>query len=649
MRQNKTVVAAGAALFLILVIWNWPSRQPHTDFSDLKREQNLIYLTDEQISANELNVQTAGPGELAFTLTAPGKIRIDSDKHIHVLPYLQGYVAEVHKGNGDAVMTGDLLAVLESQEMAEAAANYLTAMAKENLAAALLKQEAQLAAKKVIAEQEHLTAKAAYEQARIDLKLARYKLQTFGLSNEAIQELTEAENPNLLRYEIHSPMDGIIVRRNLTRGAVVEPNTTIFEVADLNTVLVEIGVFPKDQHILRKGQRAIVSIPSQNISSAGEIAYVSPMITECCITSTSMVELDNSDGLWRPGTVVQVKVDLKNKDERLETPQEIENIVLTTRKGVPVRVSDVAEVRIGREQRTGSATKDGREVVIGTALMLTSANSRTVSAALDQRLQEISKILPRDVQITVVNRPASDQQHIAMQVVRIPSISLTQSTELQMQVERALKSVPEVAYVFSKTGTNEFATDPISPNLSNTFMMLKPLNAWPNPQLSRERLIANLKEALKPFIGNRYRFTHFLGTRSDIVIQIYGDDLLKMHKVAENVAKMLADIPGATAIKIAHSQQFPAVDIKIDREVASRYGLNASDALDIVAIATGGGHAGQISEGDRRFDEVGDLLRFGGFRPARQLADLFHELLPLRRRGFFCLLLNGFFQNKNII
>ncbi len=269
-------------------------------------------ITEEQIAANGLEIRSAGPGQLVFTLHTPGRVKIDSDKHIHVLPEVHGYVAEVHKGSGDSVKTGDLLAVLESQEMAEAAANYLATFAKERLAATLLQQEAGLAEKKITAEQEHLTAKAAYEQSRIDLKLARYKLQSFGLSDKDIANLIADDNPNLLRYEIHSPMDGIVVSRNLVRGTVVEPTATIFQVADLSEVLVEIAVFPKDLYTLKKGQKATVEIPLKALKAEGEVTFISPMIADFCITATGIIAINNRDGLWRPGTVAQVKVRLQD-------------------------------------------------------------------------------------------------------------------------------------------------------------------------------------------------------------------------------------------------------------------------------------------------------------------------------------------------
>lgn len=548
---------------------------------------------------------------------------------------------------------------------------------------------------------------------------------------------------------------------------------------------------------------------------------------------------------------------LIKSDERLDAPSQIEMIVVSAKDGIPVRIRDIAEVNIGKEMRTGSATTNGHETVIGTAMMLIGANSRTVSQAVDDKMQEINKTLPPDLVInSVLNRtklvnatvktvtknlsegaflvitvlflflghfkaafitalviplsmlltatgmvqshisgnlmslgaidfglivdgaviitenclrrlgvrrhqlgrslslderldelflaskemvrptvfgqaiiivvyfplltlsgiegkmfhpmamtvifaliaafvlsltfvpamiallvkgdriqeresklmqvaktayqpilemslqhprtviftgatifgislllfgqlgqefvPSLDEEDIAMHAVRIPSTSLTQSTEMQREVENTLLKFPEVSYVFSKTGTAEMASDPMPPNVSDTFIMLKPRHEWPNPHLTKFALIEQIEEELSQVPGNNYEFTQPIemrfnelisGVRSDLAIKIYGDEFEIMQRTAEKIAGQLQKIPGSADVKIDQTQGLPVLDVKIDRETASRMGINVADALQTLAIATGGGEAGQLFEGDRRFDI---LVRL----PERQREDL---------------------------
>lgn len=536
---------------------------------------------------------------------------------------------------------------------------------------------------------------------------------------------------------------------------------------------------------------------------------------------------------------------LIKSDERLEQPQQIETIIVANRDGAPIRIRDIATIGIGKEMRTGSATKNGHEAVVGTALMLIGANSRTVSQAVADKLKEINKALPPDIEAeSVLNRtqlvnatihtvsknliegailvisvlfaflgyfraaliaalviplsmlmtaigmvqtkmsgnlmslgaidfglivdgaiiitenclrrlaqkqheighmltfqersqevltasqemihpsvfgqgiiitvyipilmlsgvegkmfhpmamtvilaliaafilsltfvpamivlfvkgsltekenilvakikrpyrflltkslqfpwlittlaaltvvlsfslffhlgeefvPTLDEKDIAMHAMRIPSTSLTQSTEMQKEVERTLLQLPEIAYVFSKTGTAEVASDPMPPNVSDTFIILNPREKWPDSDLSKEGLIEKIQEALAKLTGNKYEFTQPIemrfnelisGVRSDLAIKIYGDNFDIMQKKAQEIAKVLTAIPGAADVKVEQVDGLPVLDIRIDREKASLHELNIFDALEVISIAMGGGKAGQLFEGDRRFDLI---------------------------------------------
>lgn len=540
-------------------------------------------------------------------------------------------------------------------------------------------------------------------------------------------------------------------------------------------------------------------------------------------------------------------------DGRIGTAEEIGEIVVTTRGGVPIYLRDIAEVGIGKELRTGSASENGEEAVVGTAMMLIGENSRTVAEAVDEKLKEIAKTLPKDIQAkTVLNRTAlvdrtistvqtnltegallvvavlflvlgniraalitalvipismlmtgvgmvrlnisgnlmslgaldfgliidgaiiitesclhrlSQQQHalgrvlqlkerihtvmeasrevskpiifgqmiiilvyvpmltftgvegkmfepmaitvimalvaafilsltfvpamiaifvtgkvkegegkltekakafylpwldralrrpaltgvialslfiaslltfsflgrefiptldekdIAMHAMRIPSTSLSESQDMQFHVEKAISAFKEVEFVFSKTGTAEMAADPMPPNVSDTFIILKQHDEWPDPSLTKQDLINKIEAAVKKVPGNNYEFTQPIqmrfnelisGVRSDVAVKLYGDDFAVMEKTAAGILKVLQGVKGAADAKVEQMSGLPFLEIKLDRPAIARYGLNVSDVLDVISVAVGGREAGLVFQGDRRFDilvRLPDTLR----------------------------------------
>ncbi|ACL57121.1 efflux RND transporter permease subunit [Methylobacterium nodulans] len=527
---------------------------------------------------------------------------------------------------------------------------------------------------------------------------------------------------------------------------------------------------------------------------------------------------------------------------RIESMEEIGRIVVATRGGVPVRVADVAEVRIGRELRTGSASANGEEAVVGTALMLIGGNSRTVAAAVEARLKEIARALPPQIEVrTVLNRtvlvdatirtvaknllegaglviavlflllgniraavitalvipvamlmtmtgmvqgrisanlmslgaldfglivdgaviiaenslrhlaerqhalgrvltreerlatvqvsaeemikpsvygqaiillvyvplltfsgvegkmfapmaltviialvcafilsltfvpaliaivitgrvretenpvirglkavyrpvlaaalrfplavtglavllvlasgllflrlgqefiPQLDEKNIAMHAMRIPSTALGQSQEMQLAVEKVVTAFPQVALVFSKTGTAEVASDPMPPNVSDTFIMLKPQAEWPDPNLPKEELIEQIQAAVNKLPGHSYEFTQpiqmrfnelLAGTRGDLAVKVFGEDFSGLLPAANRIAGILRGTEGAQDVKVEQVSGLPVLEIRVDKAEIARLGLSHAAVQDVIGAAIGGREAGMVFEGDRRF------------------------------------------------
>ncbi|MFO0875650.1 MAG: CusA/CzcA family heavy metal efflux RND transporter [Phycisphaerales bacterium] len=251
--------------------------------------------------------------------------------------------------------------------------------------------------------------------------------------------------------------------------------------------------------------------------------------------------------------------------------------------------------------------------------------------------------------------PQLDEKDIAMHAMRIPSTGITQSQAMQFDVERAVSSIPEVAFIYSKTGTAEMATDPMPPNVSDTFIILKPKEQW-RSEAEMDRVIAERQEALgrmgghadaheghghgghgeeehaeikieghkgkliqliqltvATVPGNNYEFTQPIqmrfnelisGVRGDVAVKVYGDDFDSMEKTAQRVLAVLQGIPGAADAKSEQTEGLPVMTVAIDRAAIARYGLSVAEVQAVVSVAMGGADAGQVFEGDRRFDLV---------------------------------------------
>jgi cobalt-zinc-cadmium resistance protein CzcA len=208
--------------------------------------------------------------------------------------------------------------------------------------------------------------------------------------------------------------------------------------------------------------------------------------------------------------------------------------------------------------------------------------------------------------------PSLNEGDFAIQALRIPGTSLSQSVAMQQQLEATLKAkFPEIDRVFARTGTAEIASDPMPPNISDGYIMLKPVSEWPEPRKSRDELLAAIQEVVGKVPGNNYEFSQPIqlrfnelisGVRSDVAVKIFGDDMDVLNKTGEEISSMLQKIPGASEVKVEQTTGLPMLTVNIDRQKASRYGLNVADIQDAVATAIGGREAGTLFEGDRRFD-----------------------------------------------
>jgi cobalt-zinc-cadmium resistance protein CzcA len=209
--------------------------------------------------------------------------------------------------------------------------------------------------------------------------------------------------------------------------------------------------------------------------------------------------------------------------------------------------------------------------------------------------------------------PTLDEGNLAMQALRVPSASLEQSLSMQLALERALTSEPEVRTIFSRTGTAEAAIDPMPINISDSVIVLKPRSEWPDRSLDKEELISRLESIVGNQIGNAFEFSQPIelrfnelisGVRTDLAVMVFGDDFDIMQRTADQVALKLRGVEGAADVRVEQVSGLPTLTVRVDHAAAAQYGLTAADVSEAVATGIGGTSAGKIFEGDRRFDVV---------------------------------------------
>ena len=209
--------------------------------------------------------------------------------------------------------------------------------------------------------------------------------------------------------------------------------------------------------------------------------------------------------------------------------------------------------------------------------------------------------------------PQLDEGDVAMHALRIPGTSLTQAVEMQGQLEMALQQVPEISHIFSKIGTPDVATDPMPPSVADTFLMMKPRDQWPDPRKTKEAVLGDIESVALTVPGNNYEFTQpiemrfnelIAGVRSELAVKVFGDDLETLAEIAEDIEVIVAQVAGAADVRTEQVTGLPTLTVTPDRSRLAQLGLAVADVQETVATAIGGTRAGQVFEGDRRFDIV---------------------------------------------
>ncbi len=258
-----------------------------------------VKLTEKQLTINSIEVLTAAPAEIKRKLQLQGEIKLNGDKSVHIVPRVDGIVESVTANAGDKVRKGQALASISSQSIADMRSDLLTAHKKVELARSTFNREKKLWEQKVSAKQDYLQAQHNLQEESINVSRIKQKLAAVGAGSNGKGQA---------RYDIRSPIDGVITFKEISQGEVIDKTDTIFEVADLSSVWAEMVIYAKDINTVKVDQKVTIKAIAFEAEAIGTISYVSALVGEKSRTAMARVVLDNTNKTWLPGLPVNIEL-----------------------------------------------------------------------------------------------------------------------------------------------------------------------------------------------------------------------------------------------------------------------------------------------------------------------------------------------------
>lgn len=336
-----------------------PAQAPGHD-AEAEGPEGSIRMSDEQVATAQIDVTEAGPGAVVRRVSLPGIVAADADRLARVPARIAGIVTILHRRLGDQVAAGDLLAEIESAEIATIKGDYLAALRTTELVRVTFEREQRLWQRRISAEQDFLKARTDWQEAQIRLDLARQKLAALGLGTAEVEALPRQPVEALRRQAVRAPIAGRVTSRPIVLGAAVAAEAEVYTVADLSSIWVELAVPPADLTFVKEGMGVRLRGEGET-RGEGRIVFLSPVLDAETRSARAVVEVPNPAGGFRPGGFVTAEVASAEQPVEVLVPrgavQQIEN-------------ENVVFVRTGngfekREVVLGRSDADGVEVVFG--------------------------------------------------------------------------------------------------------------------------------------------------------------------------------------------------------------------------------------------------------------------------------------------
>ena len=338
----------------------------------------VVAMDDERIKLAQIELYAAAEGAVAKRLVVPGTITPDAGRVAHVSVKLAGTVAELRKNIGDDVSKDEVLAVLESREVADAKSEYLAARLSNELQQELTTRDKFAWEGRAVPEQQYIKSRNAAAQSAMRASIARQKLLALGVQDEEIAALPQAPDGSLLSQNVRAPVSGRVVERKVELGTAVGRDsleTELFVIIDLSRVWVELSVSSADLPMIREGQSVEIALRGFPDATPGKIIFVSPLLDKETRTARVIAVLDNRDGRWRPGSFVTAAIAI----EEHTAPTVVPFSAVQTVEGRKVAFVRTPQGFEKREVALGQRDGKNVEIVSGLSAGETVAASNTFS------------------------------------------------------------------------------------------------------------------------------------------------------------------------------------------------------------------------------------------------------------------------------
>ena len=349
------------------------TKQSMAEEGDGHADSGHVKLSEAQLRASDLAIETAAMADFVTALALPGQLVLSTDREARISSPVSGTVRSAPIQIGSNVKAGDVLATIESAQLSDASARYLSAKERLGLAQSLFTREQALWQKKISAEQDYLAARGALAEARIEAQSALQSLMSLGLSEKNARALKAGSH--LARFALRTPISGTLLSKDLTLGEAVGSDKPLFRVADLSVLWIDLAIPVNDLSLVRAGQPVWVSNKSGQ-KTKGQVVFVQPELDSASRSGSVRVQIDNAQGAWRSGEFVDAMIQTDEPKQAISVPVSaivmIENepsVFVEGSEGLAPRVVTVGN-RSGDRQEIISGLSAGERFVTGNVFVL---------------------------------------------------------------------------------------------------------------------------------------------------------------------------------------------------------------------------------------------------------------------------------------
>ena len=334
------------------------TKQSMAEEGDGHADSGHVKLSEAQLKASDLAIETAVMADFVTALALPGQLVLSTDREARISSPVSGTVRSAPIQIGSKLQAGDVLATIESAQLSDASARYLSAKERLGLAQSLFTREQALWQKKISAEQDYLAARGALAEARIEAQSALQSLMSLGLSEKHARALKAGSH--LARFALRAPISGTLLSKDLTLGEAVGSDKPLFRVADLSVLWIDLAIPVNDLSLVRAGQSVWVSNKSGQ-KTKGQVVFVQPELDSASRSGSVRVQIDNAQGVWRSGEFVDAMIQTDEPKLAISVP--ISAIVMIENE--PSVFVEGSDGLAPRAVKVGNRSGDRQEIISG--------------------------------------------------------------------------------------------------------------------------------------------------------------------------------------------------------------------------------------------------------------------------------------------